>query len=64
MKRAWFPVAGLIGLAVLALAPAPAEACTTFCLRDGGSILFGKNYDWHLGQGMLVVNPRHVERVA
>ena len=43
---------------------ATAEACTTFCLRDGGRILFGKNYDWNVGDGLLVVNQRGMARTA
>lgn len=43
---------------------APAQACTTFCLRDEGRILFGKNYDWNVGDGLLVVNQRGLERKA
>ena len=43
---------------------APAHACTTFCLRDDGRILFGKNYDWSVGDGLLVVNQRGMARTA
>ena len=43
---------------------APADACTTFCLRDDGRILFGKNYDWNVGEGLLVVNQRGMARTA
>ena len=43
---------------------APADACTTFCLRDSGRILFGKNYDWNVGEGLLVVNQRGLARKA
>ena len=50
-------------LLALALA-APAPACTTFCLRDGGRIVFGKNYDWSVGDGLLIVNKRGVARRA
>ncbi|MES1241539.1 MAG: linear amide C-N hydrolase [Acidobacteriota bacterium] len=50
---------------VLILASAgPVPACTTFCLRDEGRIVFGKNYDWSVGDGMLVVNKRGVARTA
>lgn len=42
----------------------PATACTTFCLRDDGRILFGKNYDWNVGDGLLVVNQRGMARTA
>jgi choloylglycine hydrolase len=52
-------------LTILLLATAgPVLACTTFCLRDGGRIVFGKNYDWNVGDGMLVVNKRGVARTA
>ena len=52
-----------VALAALALS-VPASACTTFCLRDGGRIVFGKNYDWSVGEGLLVVNKRGVARKA
>lgn len=39
-------------------------ACTTFCLERNGSRVFGKNYDFGIGYGMLVVNKRGVSKVA
>ena len=39
-----------------------AESCSTLCLRAGERILFGKNYDWNVEDGLLVVNKRGVER--
>ena len=54
----------LLATLLLILSSAPAPACTTFCLRDGGRIVFGKNYDWSVGDGMLVVNKRGVARTA
>ena len=39
------------------------DACTTFCLREGGPV-FGKNYDWGVGDGLLVVNKRGVVKTA
>ncbi len=50
--------------AALTLLPSPARACSAFCMKDGPRILFGKNYDWHLSEGLLVVNQRHVEKLA
>jgi len=41
-----------------------AEACTTFCLKGKGEILFGKNYDWMIGDGLLFVNKRGVSKKA
>jgi choloylglycine hydrolase len=56
----------LMVLAVWAgLAAAPeAAACTTFCLKSGKDLVFGKNYDWNVEEGMLVVNKRHVAKTA
>lgn len=39
-----------------------AFACTTFCLRSNSEILFGKNYDWSIGDGMVFVNKRSVAK--
>jgi penicillin V acylase-like amidase (Ntn superfamily) len=59
-----FPIPFLAALWIAFGLAAPAEACTTFCLRDGGRILFGKNYDWNVGDGLLVVNQRGMARKA
>lgn len=39
-------------------------ACTTFCLKNKGEVLFGKNYDWMIGDGLVFVNKRGVEKTA
>ncbi|MDQ3474709.1 MAG: linear amide C-N hydrolase [Acidobacteriota bacterium] len=39
-------------------------ACTTFCLTRDGEVLFGKNYDWMVGDGLIFVNKRGVEKSA
>jgi choloylglycine hydrolase len=39
-------------------------ACTTFCLKNKGEVLFGKNYDWMIGDGMLFVNKRGVSKMS
>jgi penicillin V acylase-like amidase (Ntn superfamily) len=41
-----------------------ALSCTTFCLKSSGEILFGKNYDWMIGDGLLFVNKRGVAKTA
>lgn len=43
---------------------AEAFACTTFCLKNNGEVLFGKNYDWMIGDGLVFVNKRGVEKTA
>ena len=51
-------------LMALLLAAAPVLPCTTFCLRGGGEVLFGKNYDWMIGDGMVFVNKRGVAKIS
>ncbi|HEX2641861.1 MAG TPA: linear amide C-N hydrolase [Thermoanaerobaculia bacterium] len=48
----------------MALAAREAHSCTTFCLRHGGEVLYGKNYDWHNGNGYLMVNQRGATKAA
>src|SRR5438309_5840940 len=39
-------------------------ACTTFCLVGKGEVLFGRNYDWTIGDALLLVNKRGVAKTA
>lgn len=39
-------------------------ACSTFCLTHDEEIVFGRNYDFETGVGMLVVNKRGVSKVS
>jgi penicillin V acylase-like amidase (Ntn superfamily) len=32
--------------------------CTTFCLNKNGHIVFGRNYDWVTGAGIVNTNQR------
>ncbi len=41
-----------------------AAACTTFCYADGGTLVFGRNYDWNIGDGLVLVNKRGVSKRA
>ncbi len=51
-------------LIVICLSATRAFACTTFCLKNKGEILFGKNYDWMVGDGLVFVNKRGVSKSA
>jgi penicillin V acylase-like amidase (Ntn superfamily) len=42
----------------------PGNACTTFFLKDGERLIFGRNYDWHTGVGFVMVNKRNVVKTA
>ena len=39
-------------------------ACSTFLLSKDGRIVFGRNYDWVSGNGILVVNARGVQKTS
>lgn len=51
-------------LALLCLSFSETFACTTFCLKKNGEVLFGKNYDWMIGDGLVFVNKRGVAKVS
>lgn len=40
------------------------NACTTFCLLDGDRVVFGRNFDFPVGYGHVLVNKRNVHKVA
>jgi penicillin V acylase-like amidase (Ntn superfamily) len=39
-------------------------ACTTFCLKNKGEVLFGKNYDWMISDGLVMVNKRGIAKTS
>lgn len=52
-------------LGALALCAAlPAVPCTTFCVRGPEGLVFGRNYDYAFGDGMVLVNARGVAKVS
>ena len=51
-------------LLVLCLFSLDISACTTFCLKNKNEVLFGKNYDWMIGDGLIFVNKRGVSKVS
>jgi penicillin V acylase-like amidase (Ntn superfamily) len=48
----------LILFVVFLRAQSVALSCTTFALGDDGARVVGKCYDWHMGQGLVVINKR------
>jgi penicillin V acylase-like amidase (Ntn superfamily) len=49
-------------LAALGLWPRSLPACTTFCLIEKDVALFGRNYDFEIGDGLIIVNPRGLSK--
>lgn len=41
-----------------------ASACTTFNLTSGDVNIFGRNYDWSVGDGTVIVNKRGLTKTA
>ncbi len=41
-----------------------ADACSTFCFVSEDGPIFGKNYDWTVDDGLLIVNKRGVAKVS
>lgn len=61
MKR-FYP--SFSSLVIVFLLSHVAFGCTTFCLKRNGEVLFGKNYDWMVGDGLIFVNKRGVTKSA
>ncbi len=38
--------------------------CTTFVLRTKDALVFGRNLDWYTGTGLIIANPRGLEKEA
>lgn len=54
----------LVLLVPLLLQGTPLDACTTFCIHHGDELIFGRNYDWAIGVGLVVVNKRSMAKTA
>jgi penicillin V acylase-like amidase (Ntn superfamily) len=53
----------IVLLIVLVLAPT-ALACTTFCMARNGEAIFGRNYDFEIGQGYVMTNRRGLMKTS
>ena len=49
---------------LLIISTKAAEACTTFCIQKNGKKVFGKNYDWVTGTGMMHSNVSGLQKTA
>jgi penicillin V acylase-like amidase (Ntn superfamily) len=54
----------LLALFLLVLYAPFSFACSTFLLARDGKFVFGRNYDWVSGNGMVVVNARGVQKTS
>jgi penicillin V acylase-like amidase (Ntn superfamily) len=63
MKRSRTPLVILLG-ALLVAPLSEVLACTTFCMTKGQQSFFGKNYDWMVPDGLVMVNKRGVAKTS
>lgn len=55
---------GTAFLVALVVFPVGGTACTTFCLFNDKDVIFGRNYDFPIGYGHVVINKRGVFKSA
>ena len=48
----------------LSLIATSAYPCSTFCLVRGDDVLFGRNYDFEIGDGLVLTNQRGVRKTS
>lgn len=41
-----------------------AISCTTFCIDHGDQPVFGRNFDWNVGDGLVIINKRGVTKTS
>ncbi|MDQ3019772.1 MAG: linear amide C-N hydrolase [Bacteroidota bacterium] len=42
----------------------PLQSCTTFCIHTDEELVFGKNYDWMISDGIVFVNKKDIVKTA
>jgi penicillin V acylase-like amidase (Ntn superfamily) len=51
-------------LFISCITPPAAQACSTFCLDHNSQPVFGKNYDWDVDDGLIIINKRNVLKTS
>jgi penicillin V acylase-like amidase (Ntn superfamily) len=51
-------------MCLLVFAARSTQACSAVLLRCNDQLIAGRNYDWHMGQGMVMVNQRNIAKQA
>lgn len=64
MKKNLFRFFFLLLVAFWLIAPRAIFPCSTFVLRRGDKLLFGRNFDFFTGNGAIMVNPRGLVKTA
>ena len=59
-----FSMALTLSIFTIVLLPFYLHPCTTFCFRNNGEWIFGRNYDFEIEYGLVIVNKRGVAKTA
>ncbi|MCP4580027.1 MAG: linear amide C-N hydrolase [candidate division Zixibacteria bacterium] len=59
-----FQVLFALIITVIFIIPQTGQTCTAFCLDSDNGPLVGKNYDWNIGDGLIIVNKRDLSKTA
>ncbi len=62
-NRPHFPFA-LFSLLVSVVLTQPLTACTVMRIQQGDHVVVARNHDWGTGGGLVIVNPRGIEKTA
>ncbi len=49
---------------IASLLPKSGFSCTTFCLDNSDQLVVGKNFDWTIGEALIIINKRNVSKTA
>ena len=63
IRRNFAAVTALALITLLCVSP-PAETCSTFLMRSGRELLFGRNFDFFLDGGCIMTNQRGIAKTA
>ncbi len=64
MKRSFIRTLIAVSLVQFFMLGSSPYACTTFCIDDGKELVFGRNYDFDIGVGLVIVNKRELSKTA
>ena len=54
----------LFSVIIACLVPQDTQSCTSFCFETEDQLLFGRSFDWHVGNGLVIVNKGNVSKTA
>jgi penicillin V acylase-like amidase (Ntn superfamily) len=57
-------LSGIMFMTVFFSTAQSGDACTTFQLQHGKQLVVGKNFDFHTGIGMVIINKRNIAKTA